>query len=162
MINITSAGHVLTKIPQANATKCYVDLIRNVIDSYLDKILGPLDRLWYVVFFLRYWRKWITLNKSYTLGNNFITSNAYNCIELNAYAMINYIIAIRDHIKENKCFVPWLLGSQCCEVTFRADWSMSNIYSTVINFGILRLLRRLHRLQVQLAVQTETQAEIVH
>ena len=104
VINITSAGHLLSEIPQADATKCYIDLIKNVMDSYLDKSLDPisrLEKLWYVVFFLRYWRKWIILNKSYTLGNNFITSNAYNCIELNAHAMINYIIAIRDHIKEN-------------------------------------------------------------
>ena len=165
VMNITSAGHLLAEIPQANATKCYVDLIRNVIDSYLDKSLDPLERLeklWYVVFFFRYWRKRITLNKSYTLGNNFITSNAYNCIELNAHALINYIIAIRDDVKEIKCFVPWLLGSQCCEVTFRAARSMSSIYSTVINFGMLGLLRRLHRLQIQLAIQAETQADIVY
>ena len=83
-----------------------------------------------------------------------------NCIELNAHAMINYIIAIRDHIKENKYFVPWLLGSQCCETTFRTARSMSSIFSTVINFGMLGLLRRLHRLQIQLTVQAETQDEI--
>ena len=163
VINITSAGHLLSEIPQANATKCYVDLIKNVIDSYLDKSLDPIERLeklWYVVFFLRYWRKWIVLSKGYTIGNNFVTSNAYNCIELNAHAMINYVIAIRDHIKENKCFVPWLLGSQCCETTFRTARSMSSIFSTVINFGMLGLLRRLHRLQIQLTVQAETQGEI--
>ena len=81
VINITSAGHLLSEIPQADATKCYIDLIKNVIDSYLDKSLDPigrLEKLWCVVFFLRYWRKWIILNKSYTLGNNFITSNAYS------------------------------------------------------------------------------------
>jgi len=78
VLNIKSAGHLLVEIPQANATKCYVDLIRNVIDSYLNKSLDlceRLEKLWYVVFFLRYWRKWITLNKSHTLGNNFITPN---------------------------------------------------------------------------------------
>jgi len=85
-------------------------------------------------------------NKSYTLGHNFITSNAYNCVELNAHAMVNYIIAIRDHIKEAKYFLLWLLGSQCCETAFRTARSMSSVYSTAINFGMLGLLRRLHRL----------------
>ena len=33
VINITSAGHLLSEIPQAEATKCYVDLIENVVDS---------------------------------------------------------------------------------------------------------------------------------
>jgi len=97
------------------------------------------------------------LNKSYTLGYNFITSNAYNC---NAHAMINYIIAIRGHIKEVKSFLPWLRGSQCCETTFRTARSMSSVYSAVINFGMLGLLRRLHRVQIQHTVQAETQGEI--
>ena len=39
---------------------------------------------------------------------------------------------------------------------------MSSIYSTVINFGMPGLLRRLHRLQIQLAIQAETQADIVY
>ena len=54
MINLTSAGHLLSEIPQAEATKCYVDLIENVIDGYLDKSLNVivrLEKLWYVVFF---------------------------------------------------------------------------------------------------------------
>ena len=37
---------------------------------------------------------------------------------------------------------------------------MSSIFSTVINFGMLGLLRRLHRLQIQLTVQAETQDKI--
>ena len=53
VINITSASHLLSTIPQANATKCYVELIKCVMDSYLDKDLAPLcriEKLWYVAF----------------------------------------------------------------------------------------------------------------
>ena len=42
VINITSAGHLLSEIPQADATKCYIDPIKNVMDSYLDKSLIQL------------------------------------------------------------------------------------------------------------------------
>ena len=52
--NIVSASHLLSEIKEANATKRYVELIGNVIDSYLDKSLDPLvhvEKAWYAVFF---------------------------------------------------------------------------------------------------------------
>ena len=77
------------------------------------------------------------LNSKYTLRENFITSNAYACIELNAHALLTFLITVRDHVGNDDCFLPWLLGSQCCESTF----SMNSTFSTMINFGILGLLR---------------------
>ena len=103
VVNITSAAHLLSKIPGANASKCYVGLIQCVMDGYLDKILHPIDRiekLWYAAFFVRYWRKWLLLNKAYTLKDNFITSNAYMCIELNAHAIVIFLLAVRDHMSK--------------------------------------------------------------
>jgi len=38
IINITSATHLLSKIPRTDATKCYVELIKCVIDSYLRRL----------------------------------------------------------------------------------------------------------------------------
>ena len=83
------------------------------------------------------------------------------CIELNAHALIVFLITIRDHVNNSKCFLPWLLGSQSCEATFRAARSMSSIFSTMINFGMLGLLRRLHRLHIQLALQANSDKEII-
>jgi len=86
-----------------------------VVDSYLDKSLSPLARLekiWYANFFVRYWRQWILLSEQYTLQQNFITNNAYLCIELNAHALITFLLNIRDHVSHvNVAFLPWLLGS---------------------------------------------------
>ena len=166
VMNITSASHLLSEIPGANGTKCYVELIKCMIDGYLDKDLAPLcriEKLWYVVFFMRYWRRWLLLHSKYTLRDNFITSNAYLCIELNAHALIVYLMVIRDQVNnfDDGCFLPWLLGSQCCESTFRTARSMSSIFSTMINFSLLDLLRRLHRLHIQLALQAENSEDIV-
>ena len=83
------------------------------------------------------------------------------CIELNAHALIVFLMTIQDHVKDSKCFLPWLLGSQPCEATFRAARSMSSIFSTMINFGMLGLLRRLHRLHIRLAFQANSDEDMV-
>ena len=78
------------------------------------------------------------------------------------HPIIAYLITLRDNFPTySACFVPWLLGSQCCERTFRTVRSMSSTYSTMINFGMLGLLRRLHRLQIQFSLESETDSGII-
>ena len=164
VLHIINACPLLDKIPGAFATKCYVELIQNVVDSYEDKSLDCISRIetiWYANFFLRYWRKWIMLHHSYTLKNNFITCNCYMCVELNAHAIIVYALTITDHFHgDARNFLPWMLGSQTCERMFRTVRSMSSVFSTVLNFSMLGLLRRLHRMNIQLALQAELQETV--
>ena len=75
------------------------------------------------------------------------------CIELNAHALITFLITLRDTPSADKCFMPWFLGSQSCEKIFRAARSMSSTFSTMINFGMLGFLRRLHRMQIQIGLE---------
>lgn len=165
VLHIVKASHLLDKLKDANATKCYIELIGCIVDSYLDKSLDAVKRvekIWYAVFVLRYWRQWILLHPSFTLKNNFITSNAYMCVEMCAHALVTFLITLRHHFPEQEnAFLPWLLGSQTCEATFRAIRSMSSIFSTIINFGMLGLLRRLHRLQVQFTIQADVNSGII-
>ena len=121
--------------------------------------MAPLQRIeeaWLALFFFRYWRRWILSQKEYNIEKNFISNNSYICIELNAHALV----ILRDYLPEysSTCYAPWLLSSQPCEQTFRAARSMSNVFSTVINFGVLGLLRRLHRLQIQLNLESKSNA----
>ena len=157
VLHIINAAHLLAKIDGAGATKCYIELIQNIIDSYLDKSLDPLvrvEKMWYSTFVIRYWRQWILLHPHYTLRANFITHNCYQCVELNAHALITYILAIKNHFEGDSIYcLPWLLGSQTCERTFRTVRSMSTVFSSVLNFTLLGLLRRLHRLNIQLSLQ---------
>lgn len=79
-------------------------------------------------------------------------------MELNAHALISFLITIIKHFNsDHSLFLPWLLGSQSCEKTFRSARSMTGTFSTVINFSMLGLLRRLHRLQIQSNLQAESQ-----
>ena len=79
------------------------------------------------------------LCSQYTLQNNFITNNAYMCVELNAHALIMRVQGNFDC----ESFLPWLLGSQSCEKTFRTDRSMTSIFSTIINFWNIKTFKML-------------------
>ena len=163
VLKLLQASHLLNRLPDAAGTAVYVDIIASVIDCYINKdldILTRIERVWYAVFFLRYWRQWVLLDSNSTLRDNFVTNNAYQCIEFNANAIVALTLTIRDHLQETT-LQPWLLGSQTCERIFRAARSMSSVFSTIINFSMLGLLRRLHRLQIQLTIQSETSSNII-
>ena len=163
VLKITSNSFMtlLSQNPDAKGTSAFLDVIRCMIDSFLDKTLNVFSRIekaWYAVFFLRYWHQWLLLNPNYTLGNNFITLNAYICVELNAHALITYLMTVRDSLPPNsRSFVPWMLGSQSCEKMFRTARSMSSTFSTVINSGMLGLLRRLHRMHIQACQEAKSE-----
>ena len=79
------------------------------------------------------------------------------CIELNAHALVVFLMTIRDNFFTGAfLFAPWKLGSQSCEKIFRSALSMTNTFSTIINFSLLGLMRRLHRLQVQSNLQAQS------
>ena len=150
---------LLQQIPDAKGTFHYLKCLQFFVDTYLNKTLSPLERIykaWYVVFFYRFWHGWLLEDKKHTIRNNFITYNAHACIELNGHSLILFLLTLRDKIPNgDQHFLPWLLGSQACEQTFRAARSMTSTFSTVINFSMLGFLHRLHRLQIQLQLESE-------
>ena len=160
-IHITSPDvlKILSEIPDAQGTYIYLKIMRCVMDSYLDKSLEVTARIykaWYAVFFVWYWLQWLLLNKQFCLSTNFITSNACKCIELNAHSIITIAMEIRDHNSiESQCFIPWLLGSQSCGKIFRVTRSMTPTFSTILNFGMLGLLQRLHRIHIQYCLEND-------
>ena len=92
-------------------------------------------------------------HKEYTLEKNFISLNSYISIEINAHAVIILLLILRARGKSECCY-PWLFGSQPCERAFRAARSMTPTFSTMINFTVLGLIRRLHRLQIQVDLES--------
>jgi hypothetical protein len=136
----------------------YIDLINSVIASYLDKSLSAekrLEEIWYANFFVRYWREWITLQPSFSLSKNFLTTNAYMCIEISAHSLLAFLLILRSIPEHNDCFTPWLLGSQSCEKSFRSLRSMTGTFSTIINFTMFGLLQRLHKLAIKEDLQSQ-------
>ena len=78
------------------------------------------------------------------------------CIELNGHSLISFLPTLRL-LSPNGGFHPSLLDSQSCEKAFQAACSTSSTFSTVINSGMLGLLHRLHRMNVQFCLECESQ-----
>lgn len=132
-----------------SGTVFYLRLIRKTLRSFLDTSMTPLERIrsiWFVVFALRGWRKSI-LKAKRKLDDNFLSSNCYSCIEINAQSLVLVLL----HLKENNLdhlFLPHTLGSQQCESIFRQLRSMTSTYSTKTNFSILEILHRLYKIEL--------------
>lgn len=143
----------LTKhIVDSEGTIEYIRICQEIISSLYDDDLPPLERIfliWRSTFFLRACRLFITkmTDTNINLTNNFITSNAYLCIELNAENLIILTKKFRDEDLE-KCFVPAIFNSQPCEETFRKLRSMGTINYTKINFTLLQLLHLISRVEL--------------
>ena len=95
-----------------------------------------------------------------TVRDNFITNNCYMCVELNAHSLLAYIITIRDSFPDlSQCFTPWITGSQSAEKMFRSLRSMSSTFSTIVNFSMLGMLQRLHKLGIKEDLESESEQE---
>lgn len=119
-------------VVKSEATAVYLDLMREIVEAFTRPDLEPLQRigmLWKWIFFLRMWRSWLEKQKGqYTVKNNFISSNAYACLEINAHALIQIIIKFRDS-EEHHLFLPWRMSSQPCESKFRRLRSVQVTFS---------------------------------
>lgn len=133
------------------ATIVYLQICRNVTSSFLDEKLTPDERvyrIWYSVFLLRIWRAFLSKSKMYSVKENFISGNAFDCIELNALGLVQLVITLREAGKSDM-FLPILFDSQVCESIFRQLRSMGTINWTKINFTLMELLHMVSRVELQ-------------
>lgn len=143
-------------VPGTEGTIMFLKLCFEITSSFCDESLSPLDwvyRIWHSNFFIRAWRKWMQKmsnrrDSDFTLGENFITRNAYICIELNAHNLISAMRNFRD-IGMPELFIPILLSSQPCEELFRQMRSMGTMNFTQINFSLLELFHLISRVELQ-------------
>lgn len=107
------------KMANAKGSVIYLEAIRNILQSFLNKNLARKKRLfliWKSIFIFRIWRNWILEQNNLTLSKNFITSNSYMSIEINAHFlfMLFQKISSNSNLNSSMC-VPWLMSSQPCE-----------------------------------------------
>lgn len=144
-------------VPDSEATIIYLKLSRSVVQAYNDVNLSPLDRVYnifHALYFFRAWKKWIKTQVDndgcslYNVENNFITPNAFDCLELNAYNMLHLITKFRNEGNPN-LFLPGIFNSQGCEHTFRHFRAMSTANYTKINFTLYELLHMIGRVELK-------------
>lgn len=111
----------------------------------------PLMRVrkaWYSLFVIRLWREYVKSSPTFTLGNNFMSSNCFNCIELNAHSLVLILLYLEEK-NMPQLFTPHLFNSQVCEETFRQIRSFTTVYSTVANCSVKEIIGRLDNIQLQ-------------
>lgn len=142
----------LQHIPNSEGTIQYLNICDDVTASFLKLDITPSElllRMWRsVLSLLRIWRKFILSSKAYTLGDNFITTNAYTCIEINARNLVMLMKKFRDSNTPEQ-FLPTLFDSQSCEEMFRHFRSMGTAQYTKINFSLYELLHMISRVEAQ-------------
>lgn len=134
----------------SEATIEYIRICSEVTSSLYEDNLQPIDRLfrlWRSTYFLRAWRLFIGNAETGKISSNFITRNAYACVELNAQNLVLLIKKFREN-NLSELFLPTLFNSQPCEETFRKMRSMGSINFTKINFTLLELMHLVGRVEI--------------
>lgn len=149
------------KVPNSGGTIAFLTIVRYIIDAFSASDISPLqriDKIWYTVFLLRIWRRYIRKRKGSKLKYNFITQNTYSCIELNAHNLILIMLHLKKHdLKE--FFLPFLYNSQPCEEFFRRIRSFTSTNSTKVNCSIKEILERINKIQLLNDISTDTNFE---
>lgn len=139
------------KIKDSQGTILYLRIINNILKSFLDPRLLPLERvrhIWTSNFLLRIWRKFIMESNHHTLGKHFITNNCYICVEINAHALIQLIVYLKEK-NISDLFSTEKVGSQPCESIFRQFRSFTPTYSTMVNCSLLEMIQRISKIELQ-------------
>lgn len=138
-------------IKDSASTIQFLQIIRDIIDSFMDHDLTPLQRtrkMWYSLFLIRIWRQFIISTKGYTLKDNFLSANCYTCIELNAHGLVQSMLHLKE-IDKDELFKPYFFESQPRESLFRQLRSMSTVFSTVTNCTVKEALSKISKIHFQ-------------
>lgn len=155
--------NLLRNINESQGTIKFLEIMRNIVESFMEKSLTPLQRvqkIWYSVFILRMWREYIISNKHLRLKTHFLTNNCYTCIELNAHSLVLCMIQLKN-LDLSHLFLPTLFNSQHCENLFRQVRSLSSTFSTVTNCSIKEFAERISKIQLQSDVMSRVGSNFI-
>lgn len=140
-----------SSVVDCQATVKYLEIMRQIIEAFSSYELTPAERvrkMWYCVFMVRIWRRYIVKSKKFKLKPNFLSSYSYTCIELNAHSLVLIILHLR-RMNAPHLFLPTLFSSQACENLFRAIRSFTSTFSTVTNSSVKETANRISKIQIQ-------------
>ncbi|POG77253.1 hypothetical protein GLOIN_2v1747656 [Rhizophagus irregularis DAOM 181602=DAOM 197198] len=129
-------------------TFIYLFIIGELVDSYLNRNISPLERIRMAMtsyFFLRIWRFHInTLARKYpefiSVSQNFIASQTFAIMTSLAESIVLLVKAHRDYYSQYP-LIPWIHGSEACEHFFgaarqiNADFDFAELLEMVPKIG---------------------------
>lgn len=136
---------LLMSVRGSEGTILYLRVLSNILRSFLDPRLKPIERIrhiWFATFVLRIWKTFTLQSKQYNVNDHFLSQNCYVCVEINAHSIVHLMLQLRE-TELDHLFQPLLLGSQQCESIFRQIRSMTSTYSTVTNCSLLETRQRM-------------------
>lgn len=157
---------LLSNVDGSEGTILYLRVLSNILQSFLDSRLTPIERIrkiWFSTFILRIWKKFIiqTTKRSKgkksnekkekgdgSLQDQFISQNCYACVEINAHSLVFLMLYLKER-KLDHLFNTEMLGSQQCESFFRQIRSLTSTYSTVSNGSLLEIIHRITKIELQ-------------
>lgn len=87
IVDVRVIDALRARINGCEGTIKYLEICSEIASSFLNFELKPEERvfrIYHALYFLRLWRNYIMQSRHSTLKHNFITHNAYSCIEINA------------------------------------------------------------------------------
>lgn len=164
VVRLTSESTLrcIRKQDDATATELYLTLMKDISDAFINQdtpVLRRISLIWRVVFFLRAWRAWL-VEEGYSVQDNFITMNAFVCLELNAHGLLLSVRHLRDAGRP-ELFLPTLFCSQPCESGFRDVRSQTSFNWTAVNVSMRELLRRAGRIELQAIIASQLADEFI-
>ncbi|CAF1027539.1 unnamed protein product [Rotaria magnacalcarata] len=158
----------LTSIPAFEATKIYLEIIRNIRYAFINKDTNYIDRIhyaWRSVFLIRFWYTWLSTKtkseldstiaellfsqahkKKNTKQQYFITLPAMFSIEINSHILVYLALLVIQHKLPTTCLNVPIFNSQTCESTFRSCRAMSGPFSSIVNFTVHQFSQRVKKL----------------
>lgn len=127
--------------PRAQELAAFLHLGREAVFAFLGNG-SPLERLyraWFARYFADGWRAWLE-QEGFTISKNFLSTNQYECIKLNAESLLLFYhwLCSDPKLRSSVPASVFGVGSQQNENTFR-----TTRYCSDPNFGVEEFLRRL-------------------
>jgi hypothetical protein len=90
-IDVCVGNLLAAEVSGSEGTILYLKIIRSAVSAFIEvgmQLNQHIYHIWYATFLLRGWKEWVQSQPNLTM-ENFMTSNAYTCIEHNAHALIH-------------------------------------------------------------------------
>jgi hypothetical protein len=130
---------LLKKIPGAEGTIIYLQLMRDLYDALINVETEDLERLrkgFRALSFIRIWRSNVPVGERY----GFITNVNWCCVEMSIGFLYQLVL-------EGKGKLITIWNSQICEEAFRTLRAMGTYGLTQINFSVLEVIEKLNRVE---------------